>query len=128
MTQIITSNSWWWWWAWAYTYKWTVNTYEDLPSTWLKIWDVYNVINEHTTDPKFPAWANLAWTGTEWDVLGWTIDLSSYQKKLVEWDGIDIDQTTNEISVDTEVIATKQDLTTKQDTISDLDTIRQWAA
>ena len=62
MTQIITSN--WWWgggWAWAYTYKWTVNTYEDLPSTWLKIWDVYNVINEHTTDPKFPAWANVAW-------------------------------------------------------------------
>ena len=129
MTQIITSNSWWGGgWAWAYTYKWTVNTYEDLPSTWLKIWDVYNVINEHTTDPKFPAWANVAWTGTEWDVLGWTFDLSSYQKKLVEWTGIDIDQDTNEISVDTTVIATKQDLSTKQDTISDLDTIRSNAS
>ena len=106
MTQIITSN--WWWgggWAWAYTYKWTVNTYEDLPSTWLKIWDVYNVINEHTTDPKFPAWANVAWTGTEWDVLGWTFDLSSYQKKLVEWNGIDINQTTNDISVENTVIS-----------------------
>ena len=105
MAQIITSNSWWGgWWAWAYTYKWTVNTYEDLPSTWLKIWDVYNVINEHTTDPKFPAWANVAWTGTGWDVLGWTFDLSIYQKKLVEWSGIDIDQTTNEISVESTVI------------------------
>ena len=104
MVQIITSNSWWWGWAWAYTYKWTVNTYEDLPSTWLKIWDVYNVINEHTTDPKFPAWANVAWTGTEWDVLGWTIDLSIYQKKLVEWTWIDIDQDTNEISVEDTVI------------------------
>ena len=106
MAQIITSNSWWGgWWAWAYTYKWTVNTYEDLPSTWLKIWDVYNIINEHTTNPKFPAWANVAWTGTEWDVLGWTIDLSIYQKKLVEWNGIDIDQDTNEISVDSTVIS-----------------------
>lgn len=55
-------------------------------------------------------------------------DLSSYQKKLVEWNWIDINQTTNEISVDTAVIATKQDLTTKQDVISDLATIRNWAA
>ena len=105
MTQIITSNWWWGGWAWAYTYKWTVNTYEDLPSTWLKIWDVYNVINEHTTDPKFPAWANVAWTGTEWDVLGWTFDLSDYQKKLVEWTGIDIDWDTNEISVDASIVS-----------------------
>ena len=33
-----------------------------------------------------------------------TFDLSSYQKKLVEWDGIDIDWDTNEISVDSTVI------------------------
>lgn len=106
MVQIITNSNWWGGgWAWAYTYKWTVNTYEDLPSTWLKIWDVYNVINEHTTDPKFPAWANVAWTGTEWDVLGWTFDLSSYQKKLVEWTGIDIDWDTNEISVDASIVS-----------------------
>lgn len=105
MTQIITSNSWWGGWAWAYTYKWTVNTYEDLPSTWLKIWDVYNIINEHTTDPKFPAWTNVAWTGTDWDALWWSVDLSDYQKKLVEWNGIDINQTTNEISVESTVIS-----------------------
>lgn len=32
-------------------------------------------------------------------------DLSGYQKKLVEWNGIDIDQTTNEISVESTVIS-----------------------
>lgn len=105
MTQIITSNSWWWGWAWAYTYKWSVNTYDDLPTTWLKIWDVYNVITAHTTNPKFPAWSNLAWTGTEWDVLGWTFDLSEYQKKLVEGSWIDIDWNANKISVEASVIS-----------------------
>lgn len=43
------------------------------------------------------------------------------------WNGIDI-SAQNEISVDTDVIATKQDLTTKQDVISDLDTIRSNAS
>lgn len=43
------------------------------------------------------------------------------------WNGIDI-SAQNEISVDTDVIATKQDLTTKQDTISDLATIRNNAS
>ena len=33
-----------------------------------------------------PAWTNVAWTGTDWDALWWSIDLSDYQKKLVEWD------------------------------------------
>ena len=104
MTQIITNNWWGGSWVWVYKYKWSVNTYADLPSSWVKIWDVYNVVNEHTTAPKFPAWSNLAWTGTEWDVLWWTIDLDDYQKKLVEWAWIDIDWDTNEISVESTVI------------------------
>lgn len=128
MVQIITNSNWWGGGVWVYKYKWSVNSYEDLPTSWMKIWDTYNVINEHTTDPVFPAWTNVAWTWTEWDALWWSIDLGEYQKKLVEWNGIDIDQTTNEISVDTTVIATKQDLTTKQDTISDLTTIRNNAS
>jgi len=128
MAQIITSR-WWGGGVWAYKYKWSVDYYEDLPTSWMKIWDTYNVVNAFTKDGKeYPAWTNVAWTWTEWDALWWSIDLSEYQKKLVEWNGIDINQTTNEISVDTTVIATKQDLTTKQDTISDLATIRQWAA
>ena len=129
MVQIITNNSWWGGGVWVYKYKWSVDYYEDLPTSWMKIWDTYNVVNAFTKDEKeYPAWTNVAWTGTGWDALWWSIDLSDYQKKLVEWNGIDINQTTNEISVDTSVIATKQDLTTKQDTISDLDTIRSWAA
>ena len=105
MTQIITNNWWGGSWVWVYKYKWSVNTYEDLPSSWMKIWDTYNVINEHTTAPVFPAWTNVAWTWTERDALWWSIDFSGYQKKLVEWDGIDINQTTNEISVESAVIS-----------------------
>ena len=104
MTQIITSR-WWGGAVWAYKYKWSVNSYNDLPSSWMKVWDVYNVVNAHTTDPKFPAWSNLAWTGTEWDVLWGNIDLSDYQKKLVEWEWIDLDQDTNEISVESSIIS-----------------------
>ena len=103
MTQIITNNWWGGSWVWVYKYKWSVNTYEDLPSSWMKIWDVYNVVNEHTIAPVFPAWTNVAWTGTDWDALWWSIDLSDYQKKLVEWTGIDIDWDTNEISVDASI-------------------------
>ena len=66
----------WWKIANAYIYKWTVSTYADLPSTWLTAWDVYNVETAHTTDPKFPAWSNLAWNGTAWDVLWWMFDTS----------------------------------------------------
>ena len=104
MTQIITNNWWGGSWVWVYKYKWSVNSYEDLPSSWMKIWDVYNVVNEHTTAPVFPAWTNVAWTGTDWDALWWSIDLSEYQKKLVEWAWIDIDWDTNEISVESAVI------------------------
>lgn len=111
MAQII-SNNWWGGGTGLYKYKWSVQTYNDLPTTWLKVWDVYNVVQAHTTAPKFQAWSNLAWTGTEWDVLGWEIDLSEYQKKLVEWTGIDIDWDTNVISVDTTVIAQQCDIPT----------------
>ena len=103
MTQIIPSR-WWGGGVGLYKYMWTVDYYEDLPSSWMKVWDVYNVVNAHTTAPAFPAWTNVAWTGTEWDALWWSIDLSEYQKKLVEWTGIDIDWDTNEISVESTVI------------------------
>lgn len=105
MVQIITNSNWWGGGVWVYKYKGSVNSYEDLPSSWMKIWDTYNVVNEHTTAPVFPAWTNVAWTGTEWDVLGWNVDLSEYQKKLVEWTGIDINWDTNEISVDASIVS-----------------------
>lgn len=56
----------------VYKYKGTVATYNDLPSTGLTVGDVYNV----ETDGS-----NYAWTGTEWDKLGGTIDVSGFQTK-----------------------------------------------
>ena len=56
----------------VYKYKGSVATYSDLPSTGLTVGDVYNV----ETDGS-----NYAWTGTEWDKLGGTIDVSGFQTK-----------------------------------------------
>ncbi len=53
----------------VYKYKGSVATYADLPTTNLTIGDVYNV--EDTGD-------NYAWTGTVWDKLAGTVDLSAY--------------------------------------------------
>ena len=61
----------------TYVYKWSVATYADLPATWQAVWDVYNVEAAHTTDPKFPAWSNVAWNGTAWDVLWGIFDVSN---------------------------------------------------
>ena len=105
MVQIITNSNWWGGGVWVYKYKWSVDYYADLPTSWMKVWDTYNVVNAFTKDGKdYPAWTNVAWTGTDWDALWWSIDLSDYQKKLVEWDWIDIDWDTNEISVESTVI------------------------
>lgn len=57
-------------------YKGSVATYADLPAD-AEIGDVYNVIDTG---------ANYAWTGTEWDELGQTVDLSN----LVAKTGINI--------------------------------------
>lgn len=54
-----------------YKYRGTTASYSNLPSTGLTVGDVYNV--EDTGD-------NYAWTGTEWDKLGSTIDLTDYVK------------------------------------------------
>ena len=105
MVQIITNSNWWGGGVWVYKYKWSVDYYADLPTSWMKIWDTYNVVNAFTKDGKdYPAWTNVAWTGNDWDALWWSIDLSDYQKKLIEWDWIDIDWDTNEISVESTVI------------------------
>ncbi len=80
--------------AWAYKYKWTVTDYEDLPTTWLSEWDVYNITNAHATAPEFPAWANVAWTWSGWDVLWWVFDLSCKQDVLTAWPNITLSSAT----------------------------------
>ena len=81
----------------ALKYKGSVSTYSALPSTGQEIGDTWNVLD--TGD-------NYAWTGTEWDKLSGTVDLSAYRT-----------------SADQDIIDA-----TKQDTISDLETIRSGAA
>ena len=53
----------------VYKYKGSVANYSSLPSSGNTIGDVYNV--EDTGD-------NYAWTGTTWDKLAGTVDLSAY--------------------------------------------------
>lgn len=62
----------------VYKYQWSVQDYDHLPTQNLTVWDVYNVIDAHTTAPIFDAWTNVAWTGTARDPLGWNVDLSNY--------------------------------------------------
>ena len=54
----------------VYVYKGSVNSYSDLPDN-ATTGDVYNVVSNGK---------NYAWTGSEWDDLGGTVDLSEYQK------------------------------------------------
>lgn len=53
----------------AYNYKGSKNTYAELPTSGNTVGDVWNV----ATDGM-----NYAWTGSEWDALGGTVDLSGY--------------------------------------------------
>ncbi len=64
----------------VYKYKGSVSTYALLPSTDLAVGDTYNV---ETADPTngIKAGDNVAWTGTAWDVLAGTVDLSGYVAK-----------------------------------------------
>ena len=61
----------------AYKYKGSC-TYAELPTTGQTVGDTWNVTDAHGT---YPAGTNYAWTGTDWDALGGTVDLSSYYTK-----------------------------------------------
>ena len=61
----------------VYKYKGSVNNYSSLPATGQTIGDVYNVVNADSTH-GIKAGDNVAWTGSDWDVLAGTVDLSSY--------------------------------------------------
>lgn len=64
----------------AVNYQWQVNTYADLPASPSK-WDMYNVVQAHTTTPKFDAWTNVVWNGTAWDPMAEMVDLSNLVDK-----------------------------------------------
>ena len=61
----------------ALTYKGSVDTYEQLPEE-AEVGDTWNVAQAYQT---YPAGTNYAWTGSAWDALGGSVDLSGYQTK-----------------------------------------------
>lgn len=60
-----------------YAYKGSKNTYAELPTDAVAgdVWNVAEAYEGH------PAGTNYAWTGTEWDALAGSIDLSNYYNK-----------------------------------------------
>lgn len=65
----------------VYKYKGSVVDYAHLPSSDLTIGDVYNIETADSTH-GINAGDNVAWTGTDWDKLAGTVDLSGYQTKI----------------------------------------------
>lgn len=61
----------------ALTYKGSVESYDQLPEE-AAVGDTWNVAQAYQT---YPAGTNYAWTGTAWDALGGSVDLSGYQTK-----------------------------------------------
>lgn len=64
----------------VYHYKGTVSAYADLPASGQEIGDVWNIETADSTH-GIKAGDNVAWTGSEWDVLAGEIDLSAYATK-----------------------------------------------
>ena len=62
----------------VFHYKGTVDSYSDLPSA-NEVGDVWNIVNAYSLgDINIKAGDNVAWTGTDWDILSGTVDLSAY--------------------------------------------------
>lgn len=62
----------------VFHYKGTVDSYNNLPSA-NEVGDVWNIVNAYSLgDINIKAGDNVAWTGTNWDILSGTVDLSAY--------------------------------------------------
>lgn len=62
----------------VFHYKGTVDSYNNLPSA-NEVGDVWNIVNAYSLgDINIKAGDNVAWTGTNWDILSGTVDLSVY--------------------------------------------------
>ena len=137
----------------ALTYKGSKDTYAELPASGNKVGDVRNIVNADPTH-GVKAGDNVAWDGTDWDVLGGVADLSAYFNKstdtsdaITEWStnlfltsaertklsntsGTNTgDQSASDFDI--KDLADSTDLRTtwsgKQDTIADLSNIRSRA-
>ena len=62
----------------TYHYKGSVTDYTQLPSSGQQVGDVWNI---EQAGGGYNAGDNVAWTGTAWDILAGTVDLSNYYTK-----------------------------------------------
>lgn len=76
-----------------FNYVGSVEKFADLPTSGLKVGDVYNVKSDFTIEipveglednikETYFAGTNVVWTGTAWDPLAGSIDLSGYATKI----------------------------------------------
>ena len=65
----------------VYKYKGSVENFSDLPTTGITAGDVYNV-EKANKSKGINAGDNVAWTGTDWDVLAGTVDTSNFVQKV----------------------------------------------
>lgn len=63
-----------------YKYKGSVDSYAKLPTSGQTVGDSYNVKSADSSHGIIKG-DNVVWTGTEWDVLSGTVDLSGYMDK-----------------------------------------------
>ena len=64
----------------VYHYRGTVSAYAGLPASGQEVGDVWNIETADSTH-GIKAGDNVAWTGSEWDVLSGTVDLTPYATK-----------------------------------------------
>ena len=81
----------------AYVYKGSKDTYASLPTSGNNAGDVWNVVQANGNNP---AGTNYAWTGSGWDALGGSVDLSTYATKSTTLSGYGITDAYTKTEID----------------------------
>lgn len=118
----------------VYRYRGSVETFSNLPSSWMVVWDVYDVRTAFDLDGNhYEAGTDVAWNGSAWNPLGGELDLSNYYTKdeideLIPWQAytkVEINRMTwlSDALASFDWVTVTEDPTTKQLTATDnLDT------
>lgn len=99
----------------AYVFKGSVENEENLPTTGLRIGDVYNIVNESSYGD---AGVNVAWNGGEWDSLGGVFNIGPINERLNILEG-DVDNIKQQLE-SIEGIGTDQRLKNLETAVSTL--------
>ena len=88
----------------VYKYIGSVDTYSALPTTGQKVGDVYNIVNADETN-NISEGDNVAWTGSSWDKLGGSVDLSNYAQKATTLVGYGITDAYTKSEIDSKNVS-----------------------